>query len=101
MRNCLIGLYAAAIIGLCGHATDSMASGGTFTRGCAARDMQVMILIETSHISAQQRTDAVLDVLHARLMCFDGQVVDALAIYDKVAQSIHQIEARAIGRNEP
>jgi hypothetical protein len=31
----------------------------------------------------------VLNVLHARLMCFDGYVVDALAVYDNVAQSIH------------
>jgi hypothetical protein len=89
MRGHLIGLYAAAIIGLCGHATDTAASGGTFTRGCAARDMQVMMMIEASPISAQQRTDAVLNVLHARLMCFDGYVVDALAVYDNVAQSIH------------
>ena len=89
MRGYPTGLCAAAIIGLCGHATVSMANGGTFTRGCAARDMQVMMMIETSHISAQQKTDAVLNVLHARLMCFDGYVVDALAVYDNVAQSIY------------
>jgi hypothetical protein len=89
MRSQLIGIYAAAIIGLCGHASDGMASGGTFTRGCAARDMQVMMMIETSHISAEQKTDAVLNVLNARLMCFDGYVVDALAVYDNVAHSIY------------
>jgi hypothetical protein len=88
MRSKLIGICAAAVIGLCGHAADGMASGGTFTRGCAARDMQVMMMIETSHISVQQKTDLVLNVLHARLMCFDGYVVDALAVYDNVAESI-------------
>jgi hypothetical protein len=88
MRGHLIGFCAAAIMGLCGHAADSLADGGAFTRGCAARDMQVMLMIESSHISAQQKTDAVLNVLHARLMCFDGYVVDALAVYDNVAQSV-------------
>ena len=78
----------AAIIGFCGHATDGMAAGGTFTRGCAARDQQVMTIIETSPVSAQQKTDAVLTLLHARLMCFDGYVVDALTVYDNVAQSV-------------
>jgi hypothetical protein len=68
--------------------TDGLAAGGVFTRGCAARDIQVMMLLETSTISPQQKNDAVRTVIHARMMCFDGQVVDALGLYDGVAQSI-------------
>jgi hypothetical protein len=68
--------------------THGLAAGGVFTRGCAARDIQVMMLLETSTISPQQKNDAVRTVIHARMMCFDGQVVDALALYDGVAQSI-------------
>lgn len=47
-----------------------------------------MIMLEASPISPQQTNDAVRTVIHARMMCFDGQVVDALALYDCVAQSI-------------
>ncbi len=32
--------------------------------------------------------DAMHTIMHARVMCFGGQVVDALALYDDVAQSI-------------
>ena len=66
--------------------TSSMPAGGAFTRGCAARDMQVMILIETSAISQQERIDAVRTMMHARIMCYEGYVVDALALYDTIAQ---------------
>jgi hypothetical protein len=67
-------------------ATSSMPAGGAFTRGCAARDMQIMILIEASAISPQERIDAVHTIMHARIMCYEGYVVDALALYDTIAQ---------------
>lgn len=87
MRNNLIASYVAAAVSLV-SATGGLAAGGAFTRGCAARDIQVMMMLEASAISAQQKSDAVRTVIHARMMCFDGQVVDALALYDDVAQSI-------------
>jgi hypothetical protein len=68
--------------------TDGLAAGGVFTRGCAARDIQIMMMLETSAISPQHKNDAVRTVIHARMMCFDGQVMDALALYDGVARSI-------------
>ena len=68
--------------------TNGMAAGGTFTRGCAARDIQVMMMLESSNVSTQQMDSAMHTILHARVMCFGGQVVDALALYDDVAQSI-------------
>ena len=54
----------------------------------AARDIQVMMMLEAGAISPQQKNDAVRTVIHARMMCFDGQVADALALYDDVARSI-------------
>ena len=88
MRRKFIGCCAAALAIWAGSATSSVAAGGGFTRGCAARDMQIMMLIEASSISQQERMDAVRTIMHARIMCFDGQVVDALRLYDDIAQSV-------------
>lgn len=88
MRRKFIRHCVAALAICVGGVTSCIAAGGTFTRGCAARDMQIMILIEASAISTQQRNDAVLTIMHARIMCFEGHVVDALALYDNIAQSV-------------
>ena len=88
MQSKFITCGIAALAILAGSVTNSIAAGGGFTRGCAARDMQVMVLIEASSISTQDRMDAVRTIMHARIMCFEGQVMDALALYDTVAQNI-------------
>ena len=68
------------------------ANAGSFTRGCAARDMQLLMMIEerenANAISTQRLTDAMFTLMHARMVCFEGRVVDALALYDGIAQSI-------------
>jgi hypothetical protein len=68
------------------------ATAGSFTRGCAARDMQILILIEdgetTNAVSADKLRDAMLAMMHARVICHGGHVLDALAIYDSIAQNI-------------
>jgi hypothetical protein len=86
MRRKLIGYCVAAAAIWIGSATCGMAAGGAFTRGCAARDMQIMMLIEASVISPQEKIDAVRTIMHARIMCYEGYVVDALALYDTIAQ---------------
>jgi hypothetical protein len=67
-------------------------AAGSFTLGCAARDMQLLKIIEetenTNAASAEQLRDAMLTIMHARTVCHEGYVVDALAIYDQIAQSI-------------
>jgi hypothetical protein len=67
-------------------------TAGSFTRGCAARDLQILKLIEerenTNAISAERLSDAMLTMMNARMICYDGHVVDALAIYDSVAGSL-------------
>jgi hypothetical protein len=72
--------------------SNATAAGGPFTRGCAARDMQILMMIEQSEsnhsMSAQKLSDAVHTMMHARMVCFEGNVVDALALYDDIARSI-------------
>jgi hypothetical protein len=68
------------------------ATAGSFTRGCAARDIQVLMLIEEREsadaISAQKSNDAILTLLHARMLCYEGRVLDALSLYDDITQSL-------------
>jgi hypothetical protein len=65
---------------------------GSFTRGCAARDLQILMLIEERESAKtfppEKLSDAMFTMLHARMVCHEGRVVDALAIYDNVAQSL-------------
>jgi hypothetical protein len=80
------------------------ATAGSFTRGCAARDMQVLMLIEeresASAVSTDQLRDAMLLIMHARIVCHEGHVLDALAIYDGIAQSITP-QPTLSGRSRP
>ena len=82
----------AATTALCLAATINGTSAGSFTRGCAARDLQILMLIEqreeTNAISAERLSDALVTMMNARMICYDGHVVDALAIYDGVAGSL-------------
>jgi hypothetical protein len=68
------------------------ATAGSFTRGCAARDIQVLMSIEEREradaISAKKSDDAILTMLHARMLCHQGRVLDALALYDDITQSL-------------
>jgi hypothetical protein len=65
---------------------------GAFTGGCASRDLQILALVKNFDsaraISAEKQTDVMLKMLHARMVCHEGNVVDALAIYDSIAESI-------------
>jgi hypothetical protein len=67
-------------------------TAGSFTRGCAARDLQILMLIEerenTNAVSAERLSDAIFTIMNARMICYEGHVVDALAIYDSVVRSI-------------
>jgi hypothetical protein len=73
---------------LIGTITSGNAGGGAFTRGCAARDMQIMMMLEhregTNAITAQEHRE----IFDARLVCSEGRVIDALTIYDGIARRI-------------
>jgi hypothetical protein len=89
LRNCSVHVAAAA---LCLGAMINGTTAGSFTRGCAARDLQILKLIElreeTNAISAENLSDAMVTMMNARMICYDGRVADALAIYDSVARSL-------------
>jgi len=67
-------------------------TAGSFTRGCAARDLQILMVIEerenTNAVSADKLSDAMLAMLEARLVYYEGRVMDAMAIYDGIVQSV-------------
>jgi hypothetical protein len=85
MRSNLIGYCVAVAAISLGTVTNAMADGGSFTRGCAAREMQIRMMLEGRDISPQERNDATSTMIDARLMCLDGYVVDALGLYDGIA----------------
>ena len=89
LLNCSVEVAVAA---LCLGAMVNSTTAGSFTRGCAARDLQILMLIEeresANAISAERLSDAVVTMMHARMVCYEGHVVDALAIYDSVARSL-------------
>ena len=73
------------------------AMAGSFTRGCAARDLQILFLIEQQEtagsVPAERLSDALIEMMHARIVCHEGRVLDALAIYDAVAESLRPIRS--------
>jgi hypothetical protein len=80
------------------------AAAGSFARGCAARDMQVLMMIEerenTRTVSADQVRAAIHQLLHARIVCNEGYVFDALAIYDQISNDLTSTSVM-IGRIQP
>jgi len=67
-----------------------MAGGGSFTRGCAARDMQVLMMLEQqdSDNDIAAHNEALATLFDARMVCFSGRVLDALEMYDNIARRI-------------
>src|SRR5712672_2163073 len=80
------------LVSVCLCAMIHGATAGSFTRGCAARDLQILMLIEeredTNAVSADKLSDAMLSMLEARIVCHEGRVTDAMALYDSISQSI-------------
>jgi hypothetical protein len=86
-------MLATVLVSVMTHA----AVAGSFTRGCAARDLQLLSVIEQQEnagsIAAEKISEALLQMMHARIVCYQGQVLDALAIYDAVAESVRPIRS--------
>ena|SRR5262245_44753226 len=74
-----------------------VAAAGSFTRGCAARDFQLLTMIEEQEsaglVSADKLGEALIEMMHARIVCHQGRVLDALAIYDSIADSVRPARA--------
>src|ERR1700752_5126517 len=90
-----LGSWIIAAIGV-GLMVDG-ALAGSFTRGCAARDLQILFIIEEQEaagsVPAERPNGALSEMMHARIVCHEGRVVDALAIYDAVAESLRPIRS--------
>jgi hypothetical protein len=74
-------------------ATINGTMAGSFARECAARDLQILTLIElegetTDVVAAERLSNAALSMMEARMLCYEGRVVDAIALYDSIAQNI-------------
>jgi hypothetical protein len=86
-------MLATFVIGMMTHA----ATAGSFTRGCAARDLQLLTIIEEQEnagsVPAEKLSEALVEMMHARIVCHNGRVLDALAIYDAVAESVRPIRS--------
>ena len=86
-------MLATVVVGVTTHAV----AAGSFTRGCAARDLQLLTIIEeqelTGSIPTEKISDALIEMMHARIVCYHGRVLDALAIYDAVAESVRPIRS--------
>jgi hypothetical protein len=39
-------------------------------------------------VSAEKLSDAMLSMLEARIVCYQGRVMDAMALYDDITESI-------------
>jgi len=89
LLKCSVHVAAAA---LCLGAMVNGTTAGSFTRGCAARDLQILMLIEeresTNAISAEKLSDAMFLMMDARMLCHEGYEGDALTMYDSVARSL-------------
>jgi hypothetical protein len=72
----------------CLAALNNSAAAGSFTRGCAARDLQVLELLkerqQNESVPRERLGDAMFAMVHARMVCHYGRVVDALRLYDQV-----------------
>ena len=86
-------MLATVVVSVMTHA----AAAGSFTRGCAARDLQLLSVIEEQElngsIAAEKISEALVEMMHARIVCYQGRVLDALAIYDAVRDRIQPIRS--------
>jgi hypothetical protein len=44
-------------------------------------------------VPAEKLSEALVEMMHARIVCHNGRVPDALAIYDAVAESVRPIRS--------
>src|SRR5215469_2500934 len=81
LLNRLVHIAAA---GLCLTAMIDCTTAGSLRRGCATRDLQILMLIEerenSNAISAERLSDAMLTMMNARMLCHDGHEADALGM---------------------
>jgi hypothetical protein len=92
MNNSLRHLIVLGIAAVHLAAWTANATAGGFTRGCASRDLQVMMMIErhegSNSIAPEKLSEAMVSMMNARMVCHEGLVVDALALYDEIIANL-------------
>jgi len=100
IRRLIPGMLAAIAVSVMTNA----AAAGSFTRGCAARDLQVLMIIEdrenTGVVSAERLSDVMVELMHARIVCHEGRVLEALALYDAIAERMLPVVSGRAQANE-
>jgi len=82
----------AALAALCLGTMVNHTVARSFTRGCAVRDLEILMLIEeresSETVSADRLSDALSMMMNARMICREGHEAGALTMYDNVAKSL-------------
>ena len=85
---------AASLLGMNG-AIAQATSGPAL---CAARDLEVITLIEdhgtANDVASARLANAGLTQMKARTACSDGQVTEAIALYDEIVRSLGPMLSR-------
>ncbi len=87
-----VGFVSCVLAGIVLFAMTNAAPAGSFTRGCAARDLQILMIIEereNTNVIAEERLSGVMvELMNARIVCHEGRVLEALALYDAIAEQM-------------
>jgi hypothetical protein len=70
----------------------------TFSELCAARDLEALALLEQQEeaegVAQDSLSDALYAIVQARIVCEQGRVAEALAIYDGIGSKATQSAER-------
>jgi hypothetical protein len=97
LRPILTGI-AVWLLGIGGVPAVAQAASGSPL--CAARDLQVIILIEehgtANDIASERLSKAGLAQMDARLACSDGRVKEGVALYDGIIGALGPMLSRRV-----
>ena len=93
-NNRSIRAVLLAFAAICLSATVGDTAGASFARGCAIRDLQVLMLIEERERADAAAMPNVTDaMMNARMVCDEGRIADALTLYDAIARALPSLPA--------
>jgi len=106
--RCLFAPKRVLMLGLATLMQCAAVYGGAAQNGapifapvCAAREITVLTLIEdhalADDLAPIKLSNAYVDMLNARALCYAGRTADAVAAYDEIAGALGQLH---IGRRE-
>jgi len=87
--------FSITLIGFHG----ALAQAVSGQRLCAARDVEVLILIEdhgaANDVAPEKLYKAVLAQLDAQAACSDGRMTEGIALYDEIIRSLRPMLSRS------